>query len=290
MNREIDTSGSLAVVRDLMLASLKNSPLEAMADEYMLDIGIGKMLRARMVIAVGAAAGSEAQRVTHAGAAVEMVHAATLLHDDVIDGGILRRGAPSFWKRHGVQGSILVGDMLLFKAIQLVRHIGDHGLTNELIDLTGEVCMAEIEQELVLRGRDSHSWDDCVSLARRKTGSLFAFSAMAAATEPRLCSALKEAGFLAGTAYQLCDDILDASGDVEYALKSLGSDERRSKTTAVTAGDGGLSVTAEVSRLCDMSAAELADWPTVRKGWQAFMADSFEPVLARFQNSVKTPI
>ncbi len=269
-----------AKVVDLMLESLVKSPLDGMARDYMNDIGTGKMLRARMAFAVGDALEADFTRVLHSAASVEMVHAATLLHDDVIDGGSLRRGAPTFWKQHGIQGAILVGDMLLFKAIELVRKVGDHGLTGELIDQTGAVCMAEVEQELVLRGSESHSWEDCVSLARRKTGSLFAFSAMAPATEPQLAEALKQAGYLVGTAYQLCDDILDASDKVEQAGKSLGSDMRRKKTTAATATpEGDLAAPEQVSNLCAQAVEILAEWPTVQSGWKSFMREIINPVL-----------
>lgn len=267
-------------VLDLMLESLVKSPLSMMARDYMNDIGTGKMLRARMAFAVGDALGADLSRVLHSAAAVEMVHAATLLHDDVIDGGSLRRGAPTFWKQHGIQGAILVGDMLLFKAIELIRKVGDHGLTGELIDLTGEVCMAEVEQELVLRGSESHSWGDCVSLARRKTGSLFAFSAMAPTTEPQLAEALKQAGYLVGTAYQLCDDILDASDNIEQAGKSLGSDMRRKKTTAATASPAGSPAAPEqVSSLCRQALDMLEGWPDVQSGWDSFMHEIINPVL-----------
>ena len=280
LSRISETEEICARVVDLMLESLVKSPLDGMARDYMEDIGTGKMLRARMAFAVGGALEADFTRVLHAAAAVEMVHAATLLHDDVIDGGSLRRGSPTFWKQHGVQGAILVGDMLLFKAIELVRGVGDHDLTGELIDLTGEVCMAEVEQELVLRGSESHSWEDCVSLARRKTGSLFAFSAMAPATEPQLAHALKQAGYLVGTAYQLCDDILDASDKVEQAGKSLGSDMRRKKTTAATAAPEGSSVAPEhIANLCAKSTDSLAKWPAVQDRWKSFMRATINPVL-----------
>lgn len=270
-----------------MEKSISDSPLGPLASEFMRELGSGKMLRARLVLEVGAASGTDRVRLLHAAAAVELIHAASLLHDDVIDGGVLRRGAPAFWVEHGVQGAILFGDMLLFKAVQLAREIGDPELLAELIDLTGEVCIAEVEQELVLRGSDP-DWETSLSLARRKTGSLFAFSAYAAGSDSEMRSALKEAGYLIGTAYQLCDDMLDAQGDESLARKSLGSDHRRSKTTAATASDGDrMEVLAKITGLLERASGELSEWPALRSRWEEFVDQVIAPVLESYTAMVR---
>lgn len=270
------------VVSALMEECLTASPLADAASEYMRFIASGKMLRARMILELGDATGAPERQLNHTAAAVEMIHAASLLHDDVIDGGSLRRGAPAFWVEHGIQGAILMGDMLIFKAIQLVRELGDLVILDAIIDMAGNVCMAEVEQELVLRGQIG-DWDTCVSIARRKTGSLFAFSACAAATTDEMKEALNEAGYLIGTAYQLGDDILDASGDADWAGKSLGSDSRRGKTTAVTASDSNIGRAPEyITELCRRAEEQLQPWPELQAAWAAFMNNTITPVLESY--------
>ncbi len=277
-----ETGKGRATVAALIERCLTSSPLADAASEYMRFIVSGKMLRARMILQLGDATGAENRRLNHAGAAVEMIHAASLLHDDVIDGGSLRRGVPAFWVEHGVQGAILMGDMLMFKAIQLIRELSDSEILDVLIDMTGNVCIAEVEQELVLRGQTG-DWETSVSLARRKTGSLFAFSASAAATTDDMRAALKEAGYLIGTAYQLGDDILDAGGDADQAGKSLGSDRRRGKITAATASDSNIQRTVEyIAELCCRAEEQLDPWTELRAAWAAFMNNTINPVLKSY--------
>jgi geranylgeranyl pyrophosphate synthase len=266
----------------LMESALADTPLGPVASDFMRELGSGKMLRGRMAIELGEASGAEQARILNIAAAVEMIHAASLVHDDVIDGGTLRRGVPTFWLEHGVQGAILFGDMLLFKAIQMVRKVGDPALLETVIDLTGEVCIAEVQQELVLRGGES-DWETCISLARRKTGALFAISAYAAGTDAAMALALKEAGYLIGTAYQLCDDMLDVGGDEELARKSLGSDSARRKTTAASVAgadrDAALTI---IAGLVEDAARQLAPWPRLSERWKDFCAKVINPVLESF--------
>jgi len=243
--------------------------------------GSGKMLRARLGFRVGAATAASPSALTRAAAAVEMIHAASLLHDDVIDGGYLRRNAPTFWVERGVPGAILLGDLLLFKALDITASIeAGARLTQRLIRLTGEVCEAETEQELVLRGVPC-DWTTCVSIARRKTGALFAFIAFAAGgSDAGLSEALLEAGYDVGTAYQLADDILDANGDPKVAGKSLGSDEVRAKVTAASvAARCSVDPLAEIEKLCKGSIRHLSAWPEVATAWQSYLDLDLRPAV-----------
>jgi geranylgeranyl pyrophosphate synthase len=146
--------------------------------------------------------------------------------------------------------------------------------------LTGQVCEAETEQELVLRGAAS-SWEKCVSVARRKTGALFAFMAAACGGEdPDLTQALLEAGFKAGTAYQLADDILDGTGDPDEAGKSLGSDLIRETANAITASqECGVDPVEYIENLCAASEQALAPWPAARESWQRYLNLDLRPAL-----------
>lgn len=273
---------SLEQVRDLMVSTLAGTALGRLKTDLRAMLGNGKMLRSRMIFHLGPAARVPHATLLHAAAAVEMIHAASLLHDDVIDGGQIRRGAPTFWVERGVPGAILVGDLILFKAIELVCRVESGRLVPSFVQLCGEVCDAESEQELLLRG-EAAQWEDCVRIARRKTGALFAFAAYACGGEDAALGAiLQESGFAVGTAYQLVDDLLDASGRPEVAGKSLGSDEARRKTTAVSASqDGGIDPVAYVEMLCEQAERALDPWPDLKHAWRQFMAADMRPTLSR---------
>ena len=245
-------------------------------------MGSGKMLRARLTLCLGTANGIDGETCTHAAAAVEIIHGASLLHDDVIDGGILRRGAPTFWKKHGINGAILLGDFLVFKAMGLLGGIDHSDLLRELIALATEVCQSEIEQELVLRGT-AGTWEECEQIARSKTGSLFAFAAVAAASDaaPAQADALREAGFILGTAYQLADDILDVSGNEALFGKTLGKDLERGKTTAITAiRNAPENPGKHVYSLLEASSGQLGAWPRLQTAWDDFLTVTMKPVLS----------
>lgn len=267
-------------VRALMALSLSDTVLRHLASDCKSLVGSGKMLRSRLILRVGTAAQVPETTLVHAAAAVEMIHAASLLHDDVIDGGYLRRGVPTFWVERGIPGAILVGDLMLFKALDIVSEVEETRLTRQLIRMTGEVCDAESEQELLLRNTEA-TWDNCVRIARRKTGALFAFAAYACGgADEKLSAALNEAGYVIGTAYQLADDILDAKGSSEISGKSHGSDEARNKTTAMTAnGDNLHDPVAYVENLCQRASELLAPWPSVQAGWNDFMTRDMQPAL-----------
>jgi len=269
-------------VRTLMADSLSDTVLRHLASDCKTLVSSGKMLRSRLAFRVGPAADVSHRTLLYASAAVEMIHAASLLHDDVIDGGYLRRGVPTFWVERGVPGAILVGDLMLFKALDIVSEVEEGHLTRKLIKMTGEVCDAESEQELVLRNSEPN-WDNCVKIARRKTGALFAFSAYACGgDDQQLSNALCESGYMIGTAYQLADDILDAKGSSEQSGKSHGSDEARKKTTAVTASNDNLhDPIGYVEELCRKAESNLEPWPEVLKAWQHFMAKDMQPALSQ---------
>lgn len=269
-------------VRKLMAESLSRTVLSRITSTPEALFGQGKMLRSRLIFRVGSAAGIPYRTQLHAAAAVEMVHAASLLHDDVIDGGYLRRGVPTFWVERGISGAILVGDMMLFKAVELACVVEEARLTSLLVRLTGEVCDAESEQELILRGKPA-SWDNAIRIARRKTGALFAFAAGACGgSDATLVSTLTESGYAIGTAYQLADDILDATGTEQMSGKTMGSDEARGKTTAATL-DASLKTQAVefVDHLCIEAERALASWPAVLGGWQSFMEEDMRPALKK---------
>ncbi len=278
--KQIDVQ--LAKVREVMVACVRQTNLSRVIPAKNNIMGSGKMLRARLVLALCENSGIDERTVVHSAAAVEIIHGASLLHDDVIDGGILRRGAPTFWKKYGANGAILLGDLLVFKGLQLLMETGRTDLLEEMIDMSTMVCNSEVEQELLLRGTPG-TWAECEQVARFKTGSLFAFAAVAGAWNPAEQSdALREAGFILGTAYQLADDILDVSGNEELSGKTLGTDHKRGKTTAITATRNAPEDPAQyVYALLDRSTAQLAPWPELCEAWEGFLNVTMKPVLSK---------
>ena len=270
----------LKLVKLAMADVLKETNIAKLLPGNKNLMGSGKMLRSRLVLALGNATGVAENELVAAAAAVDLIHGASLLHDDVIDGGILRRGAPTFWKKYGTNGAILFGDLLMFKALSILVKAGRVDLLQELIDKTGEVCCSEVEQELILRGSPG-TWQECERVARFKTGSLFAFAAVAGGTDaPGQADALREAGFILGTAYQLGDDVLDATGNEAVSGKSLGSDDQRGKTTAITATKNApADPIGYIYTLLEASSAQLAAWPELRAAWDAFLNVTMKPVL-----------
>ncbi|MBU0679025.1 MAG: polyprenyl synthetase family protein [Verrucomicrobia bacterium] len=269
-------------VRQVMTSCLAETPLRSVLSEHQRLLGSGKMLRARTAFRLQPATTVSPETVLRSSAAVEMIHAASLLHDDVIDGGVLRRGAPAFWVERGVSGAILLGDLLLFKALDLCCQSDNGHLTSMLVKLTGEVCQAETEQELLFRGEPAE-WDRCIRIARRKTGSLFAFIAYACGgDDEELSEALKEAGYQAGTAYQLSDDILDIDGERQGSDKTLGTDEAREKTTAARAvRDTDANPIQTIEGFYESSISKLEAWPEVQKAWVSYLELDLKPAVER---------
>ena len=266
-------------VRKLISQSIADTSLTDVADEISTAFIGGKMLRARLTLRMGRASGAVTEEVClNAAAAIEMVHAASLLHDDVVDGGILRRGAPTFWRTKGIAGAVLLGDLMVCKAFACLNNPQSRHLSALLVQLTGEMCDAEAAQELTSNRKDG-DLEQSVLLARRKTGSLFAFAA-AASCEPDTpqSAALLEAGYKLGTAYQLADDVLDASDASTADGKDLGQDAKRDKLTSVSAKDSSkLIVIDRINSLVSEACALLEEWPAYLEAWNEYLQTSSNP-------------
>ena len=273
-------SAGLARVSDAMARALAPTVLAGLDGDVPQILGPGKMLRARLALRLGIARQVPESVLVPAAAAVELVHAASLLHDDVIDGALLRRHAPAFWKTHGAHGAILAGDVLLIQAIGLLSGETLCPLANDLVRFCAELCNAEAEQELFLRHANPGR-EKILDIARRKTGALFAFAAGAAAgSDDPLRHALHEAGYAIGTAYQLADDLLDETGDERSAGKTLGLDRARRQPTAACAFTGGAPALAQECRALHQQAlAALVSWSNARNALRDYLAHDMDPVL-----------
>ncbi|MBW2461130.1 MAG: polyprenyl synthetase family protein [Deltaproteobacteria bacterium] len=166
--------------------------------------------------------------------AAELVHSATLLHDDVVDLGDVRRGAPAARTVFGNAASIFAGDWLLIEALRRVRRAGVPGTLGSLLDVIDEMIRAEALQ-LESRGRLDVDRDGWLRVVEGKTASLFRWVMLAGANagglSPEHAACLEAYGMDIGVAFQAVDDLLDLAGDAGATGKALFADVREGKMT-----------------------------------------------------------
>ncbi|MBL7076287.1 MAG: polyprenyl synthetase family protein [Kiritimatiellae bacterium] len=270
------------IIRTTIAEALGQTSVREEFERFGASVDGGKMLRGRLVLQIGSSNGTAETSLCRLAAAVELLHGASLLHDDVVDGGTERRHAPALWVSEGTKAAVLIGDLMLSVALTLVEKEGAQHLA-VLMRALREMCDAEAEQEF---SRNAHldSWDDCVRIAQHKTGSLFGFAAACAGgRDTDLADALEQAGRDLGTAYQLADDMLDAHVDPALAGKSLGTDAATGKLTAVGASVvAGINPSIVIAGLLDSAEASLSDWPDVQARWRDYVATTIQPLVDQF--------
>lgn len=242
----------------------------------------GKKLRTRLVAHLAAAQvpGFDHASAVAASVATELVHSASLCHDDIIDEAELRRGRPTTWRRIGVPGAILVGDVLLVESFGVLAEQGHAEAVADFVETLAWVARAEMEQELGHRRQrgDAARWR---RVCEGKTGALFAFPARRACPHaPRLAAALGRAGLCVGTAYQMYDDLLDQIGDEREAGKTLGQDAARGKHTIPAAdGDERRVAAAAIDAVLGEATEVVSEWPRAKEAIESFIDVELRPCL-----------
>ena len=238
----------------------------------------GKLLRTRLAWHLLPAEPRWHSSIIAGCAAVEMIHSATLFHDDVIDGASLRRGQPALWRDVGQTGAILLGDLFFSYSLQVLLDSDRPELTRKFVEKVCETCATESCHELLYRGVETDV-ATALRLARGKTGALFAFIGCLCGTgRPDLEAALEEASYLVGSAYQLADDLLDEIGDEGIAGKTLGTDRKRRKFTLAQGGEAGVGlIRGQVAGLRDRALRQLAPWPTLAARLEAYVDGTLLP-------------
>ncbi|HEY1458852.1 MAG TPA: polyprenyl synthetase family protein [Casimicrobiaceae bacterium] len=201
--------------------------------EYIIGGG-GKRLRPALVLLSARAFGYRGAHHHTLAAIVEMIHTATLLHDDVVDESDLRRGHATANASFGNAASVLVGDFLYSRAFQLMVAVNDMRVLEILSEATNVIAEGEVMQ-LVNSGDADVGEQRYLEVIRRKTAKLFeaatrlgsVLGGASRATEDALASY----GMHLGTAFQLIDDVLDYSGDEDAIGKHLGDDLAEGKPT-----------------------------------------------------------
>jgi octaprenyl-diphosphate synthase len=194
----------------------------------------GKRLRPALALLAGGATGNISTEHHDLAVVVELIHAATLVHDDILDSADLRRGQPTTNAKWGNALSVLLGDCLFAHALKLASGFRSPEMTRRIAEAASEVCSGEIVQ--TQRRFDLKlSVPDYYRIIEMKTGALFAVSAELGAflneAAPAVISALRTFGLRLGAAYQIYDDVVDLAGEERAAGKTLGSDLRKGKLT-----------------------------------------------------------
>ena len=205
----------------------------------------GKRLRPLLTLAAARMCGYQGQRHVNLAACVEFIHTATLLHDDVVDESLLRRGLASANAVFGNQASVLVGDFLFARAFQLMVEDGSLRVLAILSRASATIAEGEVLQ-LVTQNDLSTPEDRYLEVIQGKTAALFAAAcevgAIVAETSAAEERALADYGANLGIAFQLVDDALDYAADQATLGKTVGDDFREGKITlpvltAYAAGD-----------------------------------------------------
>jgi geranylgeranyl diphosphate synthase, type I len=196
----------------------------------------GKSIRAALVLASARAAGGSPERAAKAAAAVELAHNCSLLHDDIMDGDLTRRGRPSAWVRFGNSQAILAGDALLVLAFDILCTGLPRPACSEMsAELSASLLALADGQgaDLSFEERSDVNLGECMAMAAGKTAALFAgacaLGALAADGGPVRVDCLRSFGHHLGIAFQMVDDLLGIWGDPKLTGKPVGSDLRSRK-------------------------------------------------------------
>ena len=194
----------------------------------------GKRLRPALALLAGGATGNITNEHLDLAVVVELIHAATLVHDDILDSADTRRGKPTPNAKWGNSLSVLLGDCLFAHALKQCSRFQSSEVMRRIAESASEVCSGEIIQ--TQRRFDLKlSVPDYYRIIEMKTGALFAVATELGGfingAAPDVITALRVFGMRLGTAYQIYDDVVDLAGDEERAGKTLGSDLRKGKLT-----------------------------------------------------------
>jgi len=222
---ETDMAGVNRLITDRMQSDVPIIPALA---EHLIAAG-GKRLRPLLTVAAARLAGSDNDNCLKLAAAVEFIHTATLLHDDVVDGSQLRRGKVAAHLIWGAAQSVLVGDFLFARAFELMVETNSMKALEILARASRVIAEGEVMQ--LMRSHDLNlSQVLYLEIIQAKTAELFAAAseagAVSAGVDAARTDALKAYGLNLGLAFQLVDDALDYGGATETLGKNAGRNER----------------------------------------------------------------
>lgn len=201
--------------------------------EYTIQAG-GKRIRPLLVLLAANSFQPRKNQHIHLAAAIELIHTATLLHDDVVDNSALRRGRETAKNIWGNQASVLVGDFLYSRAFQVIVRLEHHPILSIFAEATNIIAEGEVLQLMNCRNPDTTE-ESYFDVIERKTAKLFEVATQTGAAlstdNPTSLLAMKQYGRHLGIAYQLIDDVLDYSASTAELGKNIGNDLQEGKPT-----------------------------------------------------------
>ena len=219
----------LALVEERMVSHLSvNHPDLQSAVNHLLASG-GKRIRPVITLLTGRMFGADSNRLVTLAAAIELLHTATLVHDDLIDGSLLRRGIPTLNSEWTPAATVLTGDFIFSKAAELASETDSIEVMRIFSQTLGTIVTGEITQ-LFTRNQDANR-DEYYKRIYAKTASMFVLATRAAAILSNLdgesIKQIENYGYQVGMAFQIVDDILDFTGEQITVGKPVGSDLRQ---------------------------------------------------------------
>lgn len=212
------------------LAELMRSrePLLTDISTYLIDAG-GKRVRPAVTVLIFRACGGRGMdAIVDVATALELIHSATLLHDDIIDNSEIRRGKDSAFRKYGLANTLVTGDFVFSRAFQLCARFEE-----KLISWAAEACVNLTEGEIMqgrFRNNPAVTLDDYFEIISRKTACIFQQGARTAAhlahAPEGIVEAMAQCGFNVGMTFQIVDDLLDVVGDESRVGKPIGIDLR----------------------------------------------------------------
>lgn len=218
--------------------------------------GLGKASRSRFALLLSDALGGDRSGAERVAVCAELAHTASLLHDDCVDLSALRRGRPTLNERLGLNASILMGDLVVSMAFEEAWTISP-ATARSLVGSVRKMVQGALLEERARRRRTGR--DEFFEIIALKTGELFRWTALETcgrAARPDLLEACGRIGSLAGSAFQLADDVLDLDSDPSFSGKDSLKDISEGKATlpVILALEDG-AVSGEVSALLDALAS-----------------------------------
>jgi len=200
--------------------------------EHLVSSG-GKRVRPAVTLLTGRMFGADPHRLVILAAAIEMLHTATLVHDDLIDGSLLRRGIPTVNAQWSPTATVLTGDYIFARAAQMAAQTDSVEVMQNFAEALATIVDGEITQMFTSRGIASRG--DYYQRIYAKTASMFVLATKSAALisecDEGTVAAMRKFGYEIGMAFQIVDDILDFTGEQEAVGKPVASDLRQGLVT-----------------------------------------------------------
>lgn len=225
-----DINGDLADVEaELHRHAVDSDTLLGETSSHLVSAG-GKRMRPAFVLLSGKLFGCATRELIQLAVAIELIHMATLVHDDVIDEADMRRKLPTVRSEWGDAVALNTGDYLFAQALTIIARYGNDQISKLLAEVSMNMCQGEIEQ-IETAGRIDQSVRIYLRRIKRKTALLISacclIGAMVGQADRRSIGLLRRYGYFLGMAFQITDDILDFEGSVDVFGKPVGNDLRQ---------------------------------------------------------------